>query len=825
MTPPGSQGSGGSPLGSSWVRARTRIETGFERWGHEVYRRPWRTLILGLLAVGALSSQLPQLEIDTSVENFLEPGDPTRVQYDAFREQFGNADLAIIAIRTEEVFLLPFLERLRALHSALEDEVPHLVEVTSLINVRDTRGVGDELRTDDFLEHWPETPEELAALRARALAHPLYRDVLLSDDATLTAVLIEAQAFSSTGDTEDDLLGFDEPAGAAGSESSGDEALEPLSGAENSEFVRAIQAIVARHHAPDFEIHLAGLPVLTDRIMGQMLTDMGRFTALSLLVVAGLLGFLLRSGTAVVLALLTSAVAVVCGFAFMAVAGIPLTSTLQIIPSFLLAVSVSNSVHLLTIFLQQRGRGRSAEAALAYALGHSGLAIVMTALTTAGSLASFLSAELALVADFGVVGPAGVLIALLLTLIILPALIAVTPMRGRPESDSLLRRLPQACGALGANRPGAVFACWLLLFAASLAGVTQLRFSNDSIGWFPPGAPLRTAMELINDELGGATSFELVVDSGSENGLYEPELLRRIEQAQSFAEGQVFAEGRGHVGRTTLSIVQVLKETHQALNANDPEAYRIPDRRELVAQELFLFENSGTDDIEDVVDSSFRVARVSIKLPMLDSVFMRGLLETLQDGFEKVFIGEESFIITGQASISATTITAMIRSVSRTYLLAFVVITPFMMLLLGSLRTGLLSMVPAMGAILVTLGTMGWLGLPLEAFTLLTACIALGLAVDDTIHFMHNYARARDAGVDASDAIRTTLESTGQALFFTSVVLAAGFAIYTQATLTMLFNFGVTTAFAILVAFLANVTLAPALVTLVARRRDSARPT
>ena len=171
-----------------------------------------------------------------------------------------------------------------------------------------------------------------------------------------------------------------------------------------------------------------------------------------------------------------------------------------------------------------------------------------------------------------------------------------------------------------------------------------------------------------------------------------------------------------------------------------------------------------------------------------------------------------------------TTTTEMIHSLSRTYLLAFAIITPFMMLLLGSVRTGLLSMLPAIGAIQVTLGLMGWLDMPLEAFTLLTGCIALGLAVDDTIHFMHNYARAHQAGMEPPEAIRTTLASTGQALLFTSLVLVAGFLIYTQATLTMLFNFGLSTAFAIGLAFLANVTLAPALVTLVARWQRRATP-
>jgi predicted RND superfamily exporter protein len=815
--PGSSPGQPGAPSGSSWDSVRARIEVGFERWGHLVHRRPWPTLLVSLLAVAAFASAIPRLEIDTSSEGFLEPGDPVRVQYDSFREQFGNEEVAVVAIRTDEVFDLAFLERLRSLHDALEEEVPHLEDVTSLVNVRNTYGVGDELRVDDFLEDWPETTAELADLRARALANPLYRGVLLSDDAGLTAIMVEAQAFSSASEIDDALLGFDDAESTPGSDVGDEPDQAFLSGAENTAFVEAIQSVVARFDEPGFDIHVAGRPVLVDRIMSQMLADMGLFTALSLGVIGAFLAFLFRSGLVVLLVLGTSALSVLSGFGFMAAVGIPLTSATQIMPSFLLAISVGNSVHLVVIFLQQRARGRDCEAALAYALGHSGLAIVMTALTTAGSLVSFLNAEVAIVADFGVVGPGGVLIALMLSLVTLPALIALTPIRARAPTVSALRRLPEACGSLGARFPGAVLTLWLLLFAVSVGGAMQLRFSNYAIGWFQPESPLRIAMELIDETLGGAESFQLVVDAGRENGLYEPDLLGRIEAAQDFAEGQVIGDGRGVVGRTTISIVQVVKEIHQALNANDPDSYRIPDDRDLIAQELLLFENSGTDDLEDVVDSQFQLARVAIKLPVVDSVYAVDLLERLQDGFAEILGSATHFVITGQTSISATTVTAMIRSVSRTYLLAFAIITPFMVLLLGSLRTGLLSMIPAMGAILVTLGVMGWLSLPIEAFTILTACIALGLAVDDTIHFMHNYARARQRGASAPDAIRTTLESTGQALFFTSLVLTAGFLIYTQASLNMLFNFGLTTALAVSMAFVANVTLAPALVTLVAR--------
>jgi predicted RND superfamily exporter protein len=268
----------------------------------------------------------------------------------------------IIAIRTRDVFQIEFLERFRSLHEELEDELPHLDEVTSLVKVRYTHGEGDQLWVDDFLEDWPQDAEDLETLRERAMTHPLYRGVLISEDATLATLMVRVSAFATLETSADTLAGFDdEPTPSA-------DALAPrrvLSGAENSELVSAVQEIVARHAGPDFEIHVGGQPVLTDTLMHGMVEDMGRFTIWSLVIIAGFLAFLFRSAAAVVLALTIALLSIVCGFGVMAVVGIPMTTVSQVLPSFLLAVGVGNSVHLLAIFLQQRQRGSGVEDALA----------------------------------------------------------------------------------------------------------------------------------------------------------------------------------------------------------------------------------------------------------------------------------------------------------------------------------------------------------------------------------------------------------------------------------------------------------------------------
>jgi len=266
----------------------------------------------------------------------------------------------------------------------------------------------------------------------------------------------------------------------------------------------------------------------------------------------------------------------------------------------------------------------------------------------------------------------------------------------------------------------------------------------------------------------------------------------------------------------------VNKEIHQALNENREEFYAIPSDRELVAQELLLFENSGSDDLEDLVDSRFQVARLTMKLPMVDAVGFEDLLAQVEPAFAETLGDRAGYTITGNWAILGQTINALVRSLSRTYVMAFLTIAPLMMILLGSLRLGALSMLPSVGAIVVTVGLMGWAEIPLDAFTLMVGSVALGLAVDDTIHFMHNFRRAYSRTGDSRSAVRTTLESTGQALLFTSLVISAGFLVYMFASMKNLYFFGLLTAIAIAVAFLANVTLAPALVTLVARTRAAA---
>ncbi len=788
---------------------RDRIERALGAWGHFVYRHARWVIALVLLTVAGLVTQLPQLRIDTSTESFLHEDDPARVTYEAFRDQFGRDERILIAIEPPEIFALDFLEKLRSFHRELEETVPKLQEVTSLVNARHSRGEGDRLIVEDLLEDWPQGPEDLARIRERALSNPLYRDNLLDRQGKLTTVAIETDVYSSIGVETSELGGF------------GDEA-EPaervfLTGEENSAIVEAVQRVIDRWNAPDFRISLAGSPSLNHELQTALTRDMARFTILSILTIAALLGLLFRRVAGVILPLATAVLSVVSTFSLMVVLDAPISLVSQIVPSFLLAVGVGASVHLLTIFYQALERGESKEDAVASALAHSGLAIVMTSLTTAGGLLSFSVAELAPIAEFGVTTPIGVMISLFLTMVLLPALIAVFPLRtGRGAARARLgQRALQRVGELAVRRAPAVVLASAGLLAIAGLGAAQLSFSHHPLSWFPEDSDFARANLLMNERLRGVMFLESLIDTGRENGLHEPEALRRLDEIRRWSTS---VQKRDlYIGKT-ISLVDVSKEIHKALNENREEFYAIPDQRELVAQELLLFENSGSDDLEELVDSRFQVARITMKMPFVDAIQYGAMIEAVEENFERILGDEADFTLTGLMALVGRTFTAVIVSMARSYVIAFLVISPLMVLLIGSLRLGLTSMIPNLAPILITLGLMGWTGLKLDAFTLLIGSIAIGLAVDDTIHFMHNFRRYYARSGDVPTAVRETLTTTGQALLFTTLVLSSGFFIYGLATLKNVISFGLLTGFTILVAFLADVVLAPALVALVAPR-------
>jgi len=797
-----------------------KLEALMHRLGEFIHDNPLKVLLVLFVLLAMPIAHLPQLKMDTSTEGFMHPDDPVLLTYNKFREQFGRDERVVLAIEDENIFSVDFLTKLRDLHKEIEKDVPYVDDVTSLYNVRNTRGDGDKLITDDLLEPFPTTQEQVADIKKRAMESHFYKDLILSQDGKMTTIIIETDAYSHEGEqvvsVEDEFSdGFDDAV-----TQNTVEKRAFLTDQENHELLLAVQTIISKYEAKGLKIYMAGSPAVNNALKAQMMTDMQKFMRIAFLIVLVFLFLVFRRVTAVFYPLLVIILSLVSTIGFMAWSGTAFKIPSQIIPSLVLVVSIGATVHILSVFFDRFNQNGDKKEALAYTLGHSGLAIAMTSVTTAIGVGSFAGSAVAPISDLGVFASIGVLISLVLTLTLLPALLSLTKLKVKAKKEAgKIDRLMKSLARIPVEHTKAILIGSFVIVVASLALASQVRLSHNPLKWFQPDVQTRISTEVIDAKMNGSVTIEVVIDTGKENGWQDPVRLAKLNDFSKKIEA--YKDEYTHVGKV-VSLATIVKETNRALHENKEEYYAIPkeekaEEKNLVAQELLLFENSGSDDLEDVVDSQFSKARVTIKLPWLDSIEAVGVLNYVKKEAKETF-AEDKVEATGMIPLLINTFSNAVYSSAESYLIAGIAITFMMMLILGSVRLGLISMIPNLVPIIMGLVVMYVGKMPLDMFTLLIGSIAIGLAVDDTIHFLHNFKRYYLETGDAAKAIEETFFTTGKAMVITTIVLSLGFFAYLGASMISIQNFGVITGSVIIFALLSDLLLAPALMVVAAKR-------
>ena len=801
---------------------KNKIEDQFKSFGLWVFDNRIKTLLLVLLIAASFISQIPKITIDTSSEGFLHKNDPILISYNHFREQFGRDEIVVLAIKTPDIFKQDFLNKLSELHQELEDNVPFLDDINSLINARNTHGKADQLIVEDLFEEIPQSPDAMKIKKAFALNSTLYKNFILSEDASFTTIMIRSSAFATEEDPIADLeTGFEETTPNSATTDNAEKAF--LTDAQNSQIVNKIRDIMAKYQTEDFQIYAAGSPVVVDAIKRAMQHDMKKFIKLALLIIAIVLFILFRRISGVFLPLLVVILTLLSTISMMAISGAAIKLPTQVLPLFLLAIGVAAAVHLLAIFFRDFNKHGNKRNAIGYCLGHSGLAVAMTSLTTAAGLLSFSTSEVAPIADLGWFAASGVMISLLYTLVLLPSLIAILPLKQKLDDSTQSRtqfmdNILAKTAFIATSHSRIIVNIAAVLFIIAFIGVMQINFKHDPLRWLPESWESRQATELIDVKMRGTGVIEVVVDTGKTNGLYEPKFMNTLNELHNkinpMTHGDIF------IGKT-VSVVDILKESNRALHENKDEFYQVPQDKALIAQELFLFENSGSDDLEDFVDSQFSMARFTIKTPWVDAATSAEMIQLIEAEFEHAFGDSTAMYSTGMASLFSRTMDAAIEGTKQSYMIAAFVICLMMIALMGSIKLGLISMIPNLLPIFISMGMMGYLGMPLDMFTMLIGSISIGLVVDDTIHFMHNFRRYHLNSGNVNQAVRETLQSTGRAIVVTTIVLCFGFFIFMAASMENLFRFGLITGITIFLALLADLFLAPALMKLLYDRNGS----
>ena len=348
-----------------------------------------------------------------------------------------------------------------------------------------------------------------------------------------------------------------------------------------------------------------------------------------------------------------------------------------------------------------------------------------------------------------------------------------------------------------------------VLTLVSIVGISELNVYHNPLSWLGDDHPAVVGINTMDHEVGGTTTVHLLVEASGESGVADLALLQGLaaleEHALSWTHPDTGEAPVTHFG----SVLDVMRETQGALH---PELGRtLPRTQREASDALLLFESAGPSQLREWVTADLKRTHVTVRLHWMDASSYEPFTDFLEEGVATHLTPHAKVRTTGTVFSLLSVVGALISDLIRSFGAAFTAITLIMILLLRDWRLGLVSMVPNLLPIGILLGVMGFTGVPLDLSNLVVASVIIGIAVDDTIHYLHQYQVRKPEERGVEEAIHYTLEHAGRALVSTSAILALGFGVFIFSQLGSLQRFGVLVALACVVALLVDLVLTPAM--------------
>lgn len=830
------------------IRLFTRwMEGYFQGMPDRVRKKRGLCWSLFILATLAIAPGVQFFQLDISDEFFFQTDDPVRLDYQRYRAQFGGdesiyivyrakdgdifSDQSLLAVRGIQQELNNYQLKLKpGEHSALD----HLVEVTSLINISYLEASEDSLLSRQFIgDRLPGNEAEREAYRQAAQQHPDYPLTYLDKNSAYGAILIrtdfkarskEAEAIgAAVADGEEfdfDITELND----ADFEIEKQELpeFEPVELSEYSNVMKAVQAILQQpSYTQVLEYFPIGPPVINAVIWDNFIPQINVLMLVSILLVIAALWLLFRSFAAVAWPILIFACSALLSIALMGWLGLKMNLMVNVTVLLCLVVGVADAVHIISGYSYFRHQGHDHQQSLRLTYEKSGMALFLTSVTTSIGMLALWIVPVAPIQHFGMSAALAVMFAFVITVFMLPLMLDLWhPVNRRisneltdgDRSPHLIQRLLLTFEHMSYARPKLNITIFALLTLICLFGINKIEVDSDPVSIFAEDSHVRTAYDLVDDIMGGTNHLEIMIEAGVEDAFQDPRMLNAIASIQSRLENE-FSD----TVRVTHSLVNIVKDSNKSLHAGDPAYYAIPQQADVLRQTLFMFNNANPADRSKVVSSDYSKGHITVHVVNRGSkyyvttiqqmhTFTDELLEPLRTDYPDMRV-----TMTGSLAMFAHAVDFISWSQIKGFGLAFLIITLIMLFIFPPIRTGMVAMIPNAFPIVFVFAMMGYTGIALDIDTLIVAPLMIGIVVDDTIHFLTHYRIEVAKHGDIKQAIIKTFREVGQAMTFTSIILAIAFSSFMMLDHQGLANFGMLSAVAIMVALAAELLLLPAL--------------
>lgn len=758
-----------------------------------VLLRP-RLVLMAFLAVCAAATwvHMERGRWDFSYESMAPKGTPEVAAFDRFQEDFDDdsSTVFLIAFTADPLVTdenLAMIERITAGLEQLDDTD----SVLSLSNFADIRAAKDGLEVSEFVEEIPVGPPGLGHLGDRFASDPIVSGGLISPDGRTTAIIGRMT----------------------------DWAADPV---VRERYFAGVDAVLEEEEGVEF--HMAGIPYMDNILMEYIERDTKLMMPLSVIVLALMVWFAFGRMRATWMTIAPFLIAGALTLGTMSAVGIPMTLLTgePVLMLLILVIGISNGVHILNryeedIRLHDDGQRRSA---LISTMRHMGRACLLTSVTTAVGFAALATSNIPSIRDFGIFGALGIMLAYVGAVVFLPAAVAATerrkPWRVPPTRGSdLLDRFLISVASLPIRNPKTVIATGLVLVAISVVATGWVQVDNRYSRDLKSDNPALVSMDFLHKAFGGSFVLDMVVDAGEPDGIKDPELLAAMDKLGAGMEEH------GLISKV-FNPVTFIKKMNQAMTGGDPKAFRVPGSAEAVAQYLLLFEMAGGDSEYDrMVSYDYSKARMGAYTIELDPEEYESVLGHLRGLVDRIFgsFGDSIEVYeAGGLPLFYTVSNELISTLMRSLYLAMPVIVVITAFAFRSVRLGLLSVLPNVIPITVGLGLLGLTGISLRFSTIVAFPIAFGLAIDDTIHFLHRYRLELQGGAGHEEAVRTALRTAGRAMVLTTVFLIAGFAVMLASNFLAMVHMSLTLGVILVAALFGDLLVLPALLQLFVSR-------
>ncbi|WP_406827685.1 RND family transporter [Microbulbifer sp. ARAS458-1] len=754
--------------------------------------KKYRYHLLALLAiiVIGLAAGIPKLSFNTDYHAFYDNENPELRAFDTIQDRFVKSDTVMIMLSPENhrVFTESTISAIHKL-TELSWKIPYSTRVDSITNFQFSEAENDDLTVRDLVPtDQPLTQDFLTRSNQDALRQEELVGRLLSNDSAHTALYI--------------TISFPDE-------------RTPGQPKEVMEAVREMISSVEEEH-PQLAFYVSGVVPMDYAFAEVSMRDGETLITGALLLMLVILYALFRSLTAVFATTSIIVASVLMALGAAGWIGIQLTPPSASAPLMILTIAIADCIHFISSYQHKLQNTRIKLKALRYAFSHNWMPITLTSITSAIGFLGMNFSDSPPFRDLGNITALGILFAGVLSLTVLPTLLWLLPPV--TQQGITLRGTDKLLGGLAhkiVHKPGLIAAAGLLIVAALVAQVPKNRIDDTFLHYFDREIQFRADSDTIEQSLTGLYFIDYAIDSGTENGVYDPAYLRNVEEFVTWLNEQPEVT---HVS----SLLSTIKRLNKNLHGDDPHYARLPETEQEIAQYIFLYEMSlpyGLDlkNQMSLDKSSLRVSATLSTIPTQQVLAFeeRAKQWWSQRGDIEVLAGSPTLMF---AHISLRNIKSMLTGTA----LALIGISILMLLMMRSLKYGAISLLPNLAPALMAFGLWGIVVGEVGLAVSVVAAMSLGIVVDDTIHFLYRCLRYQRAGLGIEQAVPRTIRHVGRAIVSTSLILAGGFGILALSHFKVNSEMGLLTAVCILIALVLDLIVLPALLIITLRRRRAA---